>query len=66
MDAVTEASTALAQQIVKNLPIIVIEEDVLLGIAPQDHVIEATRYVQARFASHRLSSRQVVETTIIQ
>jgi len=36
-----------------------------LGVAPQDHVIEATRYVQARFASHRLSSRQVVETTII-
>ena len=57
MDPVTEAPRALTQEIIEGLPIIVGEEDILLGVAAQNYMIKAAWHFQTWFTSHRLSSR---------
>ncbi|TKS59219.1 MAG: hypothetical protein EWM72_02392 [Nitrospira sp.] len=52
MHAVAEACDALGQQFVAPASIFRGEENILAGIAAQDHVVEATRNVEARFAGH--------------
>ena len=52
VDAVAEARNALGEQVEEPPPVGHGEEDVLPAVAPQHHVIDAARNMQARLACH--------------
>ena len=56
MDPIAEAGYAFLEQFVEQLSIMRREEDVLLSITAQDHVIQAAGNMQARFSSHGVSN----------
>jgi hypothetical protein len=52
MDAATEFLDDSLQKEIKPVPVAILEEDVLLGVAAQDYVVECAGEVYALFASH--------------
>ena len=52
MDPIAEAGNAFLDQFVEPRTVSSAEENILTGITAQDDVVEASRHVQAGFASH--------------
>ena len=52
MDPIAEAAHAFGEQVVELGAVLGCEEDVLPGVAPQDHVVERAGDVKAGFAGH--------------
>ena len=52
MDPIAEAAHAFGEQLIERATVLGGEEDVLPGVAAQDHVVEGAGDVQAGFAGH--------------